>query len=51
MFSPADPDLQRFFCDGFLSFPWKTNVFLFSFTNDSLIFSKKMKEYYQFTLV
>jgi len=29
----------------------KTNVFLFSFTNDSLIFFQKMKEYYQFTLV
>lgn len=29
----------------------KTNVFLFSFTNDKRFFSKKMKEYYQFTLV
>ncbi len=59
---PLFQSLQNFFSDGaahlrffsvivFSSFLWKTNVFLFSFTNESLIFFKKMKEYYQFTLV
>lgn len=51
LFSDGAAHLRFFSIIGFSSFLWKTNVFLFSFTNDSLIFSKKMKEYYQFTLV
>ena len=51
LFSDGAAHLHLFSIIGFSSFLWKTNVFLFSFTNESLIFFKKMKEYYTFTLV